>query len=1274
MSTLIRTLFLFVLSITVLWSLAASAQEDRPRIAVVSIHLASYPNLALEATEELDSALEIDLFGLGGGLLPSVGDADLTRYDLVLIDGAGPSLLNFAQAIEEAKRVTRVATVDSEAYIAGNIELSLIPDLQTYWDNPTAENYRRMFSYLAAQLLDTPIAVERPIEFPPLAFYHPDAPKPFADLTSYEVWANDRFADGASRPKIGILLYRNLVLGQNSAVVDAIIREVERQGGLPIPVWREGSRSLASGLLPEGYLDAMILCAARLNYFSADEAVSEAQRLGVPLLSCQTEPSRSVEEWEQSNGGFAPGQTGSLALSETEGIVEPKMVGAKTIGEDGTARDTPITDQVEWRVARAMRWAQLHRMANSEKRLVVTFYSEGSNKADVGSDSDTYLDAQGSILALLHRLNAEGYDIGGAALPTRAQLARRMAELASNFDPSDDAEFARREEAGTIALIPEDQYRVWFATLPASLRASIVAVWGPPPGDVMVRRNASDEGTSFVVPVLRYGNVTLAPHPIWGYQKNPEALRRADALPPHHQYLAFYWWMQQQAQADAFVPMFSQISLMPGKQEGPARDDAIGILLGNLPHIALTPLQANGGIKNKRRALATLIGFMPAFAPQDLPPDLIELRAEIELLDGMQADLARVRSLATESGLGAALGIDLDTALRSELVAALNGYLAEATEVPVPIGAHVLGEPPSPLATAKVVAAMLSRESGDRVEPYTVKRALEGDETALDPAVFERARDYAGRLGQASREMDAIIDALDGLYIEPGPMRDAIRNPDALPAGRNPYALDVRALPHRKAWETGKGLVSDLLEDAEARPGSLPRKVAFTLWSGETAQNGGTNEAQILYLLGVRPVWNVRDQVVGVELIPRGELGRPRIDVMVTTSGTYRDHFGEKIILIAQAVQLAAAADEPGNALRESVRVRTAELEREGMAPERARASALTRVFSTAPGAYSPLLEFAIDDPVGSDSKGLSDLYVTRMAHGYGSDDPEAAGGVDVSAFLDNLDTVDAAVFSRSTSAYGVLDTPMVASYLGGFQNAVRQRTGRSIPAYIANLQNEDAARIETLDRFFSREMQTRYLNPAWIRSMQESGYTGARYMTELSSNLLLWDVANPALVSDGDWQRVYDVYVRDRYKLGMTRYFDEANPYARQRMLDTMREAIRRGAWNASAETRAALAAAGGAAVRRTTLAETKPLQVQTAPGLRSVPTGIVRSLAAPADPNLIEGTVAPPPMVGMEMIDVPQPTGLVKSLSSLSIRHWLVGLLFVLLLSVGFARRAKW
>ncbi|MFT3804453.1 MAG: cobaltochelatase subunit CobN [Burkholderiaceae bacterium] len=1183
-------------------AMAASDGRDLarpvPRIAVISIELAQQPTLMRAAAARQAPGMSIDLFGLGGGHLPGIESADLGGYDLVIVEGVGPRLAQHRARFDAAARRTRVLVVNGDEWVRGNVPRAAVPDAIKYWRNATVENYARLFDYLGVHLLGMRRDVRPPIEYPDHAFYHPDHPQDFADLGAYLAWMGRRHADAASRPRVGIVFYRSLALGDNAAVVDALIEQTLRQGGLPIALWRSDSRDSLRhlrGADGKPAVDALILCASQIDYADHRAGIREAQALGVMVLGCTTDYTRDPAQWRADPGGFSPDRSGQLALSEANGIVEPMMVGARSVRDDGAVVHQPIAEQVSWRIARALAWARLHRLSNADKRLVIAYHSEAADRADVGSDPDTYLDAQASLAALLRRLRGDGYDVGDGPLPDAQALAVRLARDGANVsaglwdgaghagdaDPrarQARAELARRLAEGSAVAIPEADYLAWYRELPQALRTATEARWGPPPGRLMVHTD-DDGGRSIVIPLLRFGKVALAPHPVWGYLQDAGALVSTDALPPHHQYIAFYLWMTRVYRADAYVPIFTQLSLMPGKQQGPARDDWVGALIGDLPHIQPTPLQANGGIGNKRRASAVTIGFMPPLAQAGLPPALAALSERLESAGQAGADDAARRAVrAMAQPHARELDLDPETADWPELASALRGYLDEVAAALTPVGGHVLGQPPQGETAVRMVHAMLAGDTADPPAMDQVRAVMAGTAGTVGTtgttgttgtagqvpaALAARIRDYAGRIAAAPREIDAVLEALDGRYVEPGPMADAVRNPDALPPGRNPYTFATRRLPTAQAWETGSRLADELIESYRRQHGSAPRKVAFVLWSVESTQNEGVIEAQILRLLGARPVWNPRGEVVDVTLDERAALGRPRVDVLVTTSGTYRDHFADKIAMLAKAVRLAAASPEPDNGVRATSLATAQQLRASGVADGEARRRADRRIYSTAPGAYSPSTQFAIKAGTDWSDARLSRLYTDRLGHAYGETD---SGEQDAGGFIAQMAGVEAAVFSRSSNAYGLLDTSMPAAYLGGIGMAVREHTGRQVENYVADLKDSRprTARLEPLARAYGRELQARYFNPAWIRSMQDSGYNGARYMADLPAHLLLWDVTTPELVSDADWAEVKSVYVDDKHGLGLDAYFAQHNPHARQHLLETLLAAIDRGAWQA--------------------------------------------------------------------------------------------------------------
>ncbi len=329
----------------------------------------------------------------------------------------------------------------------------------------------------------------------------------------------------------------------------------------------------------------------------------------------------------------------------------------------------------------------------------------------------------------------------------------------------------------------------------------------------------------------------------------------------------------------------------------------------------------------------------------------------------------------------------------------------------------------------------------------------------------------------------------------------------------------------------------------------------------------GLMEAEIMYFMGVKPVWDSRGRVKDVELITN--LNRPRIDVTIITSGLYRDLYMDIITLLDKAVKLAATANDTVNYVKINSEEIYKKLISEGYNETDAWRLSILRIFSEEPGAYSPGIQEAIPaSDTWDDREKIANLYLERVSAVYSTD----IYGLKVpSVFRENLKDVDVAMFSRSSNLYGALEHPMVAAYFGGLSLAVEKVSGAKPEMYINNLRVD--AKIETMSQFLTRDLLTRYLNPKWIGSMINSGYDGARYMDSFVENLWIWQVTKPELVSGSTWDQVYSIYVKDSYNLGLNSFFNSANPYAKASIIARLLETARKGYWNPSEEIKTSLA-----------------------------------------------------------------------------------------------------
>ncbi|GMV02996.1 MAG: hypothetical protein AMXMBFR52_26520 [Burkholderiales bacterium] len=339
----------------------------------------------------------------------------------------------------------------------------------------------------------------------------------------------------------------------------------------------------------------------------------------------------------------------------------------------------------------------------------------------------------------------------------------------------------------------------------------------------------------------------------------------------------------------------------------------------------------------------------------------------------------------------------------------------------------------------------------------------------------------------------------------------------------------------------------------------------------------------MLYAMGARPVWDEGGRVTGVEPIPQAELGRPRIDAVISLTGLYRDQFPNVMERFNEAVVMLAALDEPAqqNFIRANTERIRARLAQRGVGPEQAREFALTRVFGNESGDYSTRLTdatLASDKWEAGDGR-LEQLYLSRMSWAYGPDPAHWShklhddSGAEINAYAEHLRGTSAAVFSRSSNLRGLLDTDHPFEYLGGISMAVRHLDGHNPQLYISNMRDPQRAKLETAAKFLATELRSVYQHPRWVAEMQKEGYAGTLQMLDAVNNFWGWQVMDRNVVRDDQWQEFHEIYLKDRYRLGMREWFENANPTALAQIAERMLEAIRKDYWKADERTRRELA-----------------------------------------------------------------------------------------------------
>ena len=1196
--------------------------SDLPRIAIVT----SYTNNVvtvnnLSTDPEISSKVNVTAYSGRSVDNLTYDSYDLSNHDVIVLEALIASVVDSVTptVLEARNNGAYVIAIGNStaAYNLHNVDLqdSQYTNISEYFQYPSSANFKQLLLLLGVKFCNCTADVQPPVSRPLYGIYHPDATEIYSNLTDYLNWYSTTSQYNPSNPTVGIVTGSAYTdMPRDSPLIDALIRSFESKNVNVVAATYTSTDPNIGFFMKDGvsFVDALVVIArgATLNSKNQSAGIEDLKKLNVPVINGIRLFTSNVTAWEESPYGVPTNELCYVTYAETDGIIEPIVISGKEINpETGLQYNKPIDYQIAWLTERTISWMNLHRMDNWEKKIVITYYSEGGGKANVGADIDYYLDTPASLAKLLAAMKERGYNVGTDPLPDATELAELMTQIGSNIGTWAPGELEKRVQSGNVILIPESLYLQWFSELSADKQAEMIEQWGLAPGELMVYEN--ETGKYIVIPKIQYGNILLVPEPVWGWLQDDSTLYNTGTLPPTHDCLAFYFWMNKVYGADAIFSIFSIVELMPGKQVGLSAHDWGAILLQDMPIIHVLPMDATGQF-DRRRANMLIVDFLtPIIVPSGLYGDLADLDQDINLYNsatdsalksGYKDDIIeKCENLSIDQDLNVNLdNIANDNSLFESFLGSLKSYLQELKTTYMPYGSHTLGETPNatdPLngtALVAMIEAMLGDDFKDEVAlinpteglttqllsevllnnltPEAAQNLILGIVSSDVTAYLNLALDYASRIADCSCEITRILDALEGKYIPPGPNGDPVRNPDALPTGRDLHTFDSRIIPTEQAQDDAKVLVDQLLADQLQKNGSYPQKVAFVLWSVETSRHQGIMESEIFYLLGVRPVRDSKGRVKDVELINSTELGRPRIDVAITVSGLYRDMYSDVVKLLDKAVRLAAQANdtEYPNYVKEHSEAIYQSLLSEGYSEDEARSLSMSRIFSESPGAYSPGIQEVIPaSETWNSTDEVADFYLERMCYVYGND---GWGQKSSSLFEKVLNGVEVCEFSRSSNVYGVLDHPMVAAYFGGMGMAIERVSGTYPEMYINNLRESGDYEVQTLIQFFYQDLRTRYLNPKWISGMMEHGQDGTRYMDTFVEDVWMWQATTPGLVTEDTWNSIYETYVLDKNNLGLKEYFNTNNPYAKQSMLARMVETIRKGYWNPSEEVKTAL------------------------------------------------------------------------------------------------------
>ncbi len=1068
------------------------------------------------------------------------------------------------------------------------------------YENPSEENYTAMLLLLLREYgkVKLNVKIPEPKIMPTMGVLDFHTNRIFNSVDDY--LAAYKYSD---RPLIGILFYGGHHYDQSLPAAKLLTYKLEEAGLGVIPVFCSDLRYYLA--IEKFFIKRnkpIIETAIDLLWFrfaggplGGDHRITleTLTKLNVPVLHGVQLSSITIEEWDKSRMGVPPIEmVTTVILPELDGRIEPhvthglKRYRSKNIQlEDYVA----IDDRISKLARRTAKWVNLRRKPNREKKVAIIIYNYPPGEENLGKVA--YLDVFASISKLLNRMKEEGY------LIDRVPDKQELKELLLRSGAVNSGEWIHTPKVvKKMYRVDIREYLEWFKALPKDVQKRVIEEWGDPPGNIMTYDGF------ILIPGITINNVFIGVQSSRGVHEDPSKIYHKRDLPPHHQYIAFYKWIERKFEADAIIHFGTHgtLEFLPGKDTGLSNRCFPDILIGDIPNIYIYHIvNSSEAAIAKHRSYAVMIGHSsPPLTVSGSHDFILELERLInQYYDTLQYSkdralelLKKITSMAREYGLG-------------ENIDEIHDRIYEYKRSLIPKGLHILGVEPSDeelvdyltfitrydrgyiKSLHRIIAESLNLNYDELLEHPSkttrngkmFSRVLENIEcmvkkiielhivrgmsvmdtiksVPIEGANLEDLTTTLNYLKQvkenilASNELENILHALNGEYIMPGPGGDPIRTPEVFPTGRNIYQLDPTNIPTEIAMERGSRIAEEYIRRYYQQHGRYPRVVSVVLWGFETMKTGGETIAAILRLLGVKPIWKsiyIRD----LEVIPLEELRRPRIDVLVTICGIFRDTFYNIVELLDRAFKLIANLDEPleWNYVKANILSDRSKLGEDS----------ILRIFGPPEGEYATPLTNVIESSIWRSEVELVQAYLNSMRYAYGVN---VRGYKAESVLKTLLSRVDIVTQIRDSIDYEITDLDHYYEFLGGLTKSVEEVRGVKPLVLVADTTRE-RVKVEHVSEAIRRGVVTRLLNPKWIGEMLKHGYNG---VTKIADRVeyLLGLAATVGYVENWMWNGIVEKIV---FKKEVYNVMRKENPWALQKIIKRLLEANVRGYWHTS-------------------------------------------------------------------------------------------------------------
>ncbi len=1027
----------------------------------------------------------------------------------------------------------------------------------------------------------------------------------------------------ADAPVAAIVFYRALVQAGNLAPVDALVESLKSNGINPLPLFCASLKDPTSADTIATLLEASATGLV-LNATGFAISAPGAQRAPTPFDSTHAPVLQvifsggNMEAWVDDMQGLSARDIAmNVALPEVDGRILSRAVSFKSqahfdeVTQCPIVSYVPVDDRIQFVAELASNWLTLRRLPPAQRRVAIVLANYPNRDARLGNGVG--LDTPAGTVELLNALKSQGYGVEDIPPDGNALIDRIKA------GPTNAATSGRHQPV-RFSL---DEYLTFFQSLDIRIRDEVNERWGTPESDPFfvdgmfalpaflcgnITIGLQPARGYNIDPVKTYHDPDLVPpHGYLAFYAWLQSSVHAIVHMGKHgnlewlpgKALALSRQCYPEAALGALPHIYPFIVNDPGEGTQ-AKRRSQGVIVDHLTP-PLTRAESYGPLAD----LESLVDEYYEASGVD-PRRLKVLRDEI-------LDLSNHIGLDDECGIVSDDGAD-------DALEKLDNYLCELKELQIRDGLHIFGVSPTGSLLDNLLVALTRLPRGeDKGSAASLIRALARDlkldfdpldcvlgeqwlgerpQALNEPGVWRTVGDTVERLENLAlalvnqskapdpewvetlevlteiqdtlrpnvkacgpNEIDAVVTALDGRFVEPGPSGAPTRGrPEVLPTGRNFYSVDTRTVPTPAAWQLGWKSATLLVERYRQEHGEWPKTMALSAWGTSNMRTGGDDIAQALALMGVRPTWEAASRkVTGFEILPVDLLDRPRVDVTLRISGFFRDAFPTQIDLFDSAVRAVAELDETekDNPLAHNVRTQAQTLTQTGVDSKAAVTRAGYRVFGSMPGAYGAGLQALIDERGWSTDADLANAWLVWGSYAYGGGASGAPAQPELEARLSN---VQAVIHNQDNREHDLLDSDDYYQFEGGLAATIRHLSGQQPSMYHNDHSRPESPRIRRLEEEIARVVRARVVNPKWINGVMRHGYKGA-FEIAATVDYLFAFAATAHVVSDKQFDAVYEAFINDPQ---VYEFIQENNPDALTDIARRLLEANERGLWNA--------------------------------------------------------------------------------------------------------------